>query len=326
MKFRCDGTPRSIRSAAPGAAPFGLESRSGRAVRLSFRFLCWFAFAACVRAGSAPAPARTDGLELESPGTFHFNLLPKAFSANPTLEMTVFTEFTEYGRTLPDASPGNPVYYVSHSKGFQSKGLPVGGEQPPPAPEIEQLLQQALMDRGYIPAEGSNHPPALALFYFWGTHAGVAVNDDFTNGYFPELRRQFIIEHAALVGGPAYAHRVAERLTFGAGPQDHTTKQDYLFYQADHDLYFVVVSAYAYEDVAQNKHRLAWRTTMTVNSAGVSLKETLPPLIVTAANYLGRPTDEAVALQRKVRPGSVSLGPLQVIEDNVTLPPPPRTK
>ncbi len=326
MKSHCDGTHPSIRPAAPSALSFGLKSRSGGVVKLSLRLLCLFAGAAHVHAGSAPAPARTDGLELESPGAFHFNLLPKAFSANPTLEMTVFTEFTDYGRTLPEAAPENPVYYVSHSKGLLSKGLPVGGEYPPAAAEVEQLLHKTLADRGYLPAVGSTHPPALALFYFWGTHAGVAVNDDFTNGYFPELRRQFIIEHAALVGGPAYAHRVAERLAFGTGPQDRTTKQDYLFYQADHDLYFVVVSAYAYEDVAQNQHRLAWRTTMTVNSVGVSMKETLPPLILTAAKYFGRPTDEAVALQRKVRAGTVTMGPLQIIEDNVTLPPPPPTK
>ncbi len=257
--------------------------------------------------------------ETSTPGVFRFSLLPKAFTANPNMEMTAFTEFTDYGRTLPAVSPQQPVYYVVHDKGFQSMGLPVGGEHPPVPAELERILQQSLMERGFLPAEGSIHLPTLALIFYWGSHNAIAIDDGLAR-LFPEMRRQYIIERATLVGGPAYARQVTERLSYGLGARDYSTKQRYLFYQADHDLYYVVVSAYDYGFLAHNQPRLAWRTTMTVNAQGVSMQQTLPPLIQIAAEYLGRPTDEAVALQRKVRSGTVSLGPLHVVEENVTMP------
>ena len=94
-----------------------------------------------------------------------------------------------------------------------------------------------------------------------------------------------------------------------------------LFQQADTDLYYVVVSAYDHASVVANAPKLAWRTTMTVNAIGVAMKESLPPLILTAGNWFGREMTETVAMRRSVRRGTVILGPLQVIEDEPTAKP-----
>ena len=77
----------------------------------------------------------------------------------------------------------------------------------------------------------------------------------------------------------------------------------------------MVASAYDYASVAQGKRTLLWRTNMTVNTAGVNMKETLPPLIATAAPFFGRETEGPEALQRRInRKGTVEIGNSTVVE------------
>ncbi len=83
------------------------------------------------------------------------------------------------------------------------------------------------------------------------------------------------------------------------------------------DVYYAVVSAYAYDELARTQRRLLWRTTMTVNTRGVSMGESLPPLVATAGAFFGRETNEPLALRREVRRGTVKRGPLKVIEEDV---------
>ncbi len=73
--------------------------------------------------------------------------------------------------------------------------------------------------------------------------------------------------------------------------------------------YFVVASAYDYKALAKGERRLLWRTKMTVNSMGVNMAESLPPLIASAAPFLGRETAEPVAMTKQVsRSGRVEVG------------------
>ena len=54
---------------------------------------------------------------------------------------------------------------------------------------------------------------------------------------------------------------------------------------------------------------------MTVNANGVSMRDAVPPLVISAGQYLGRETDDTVAIGRRVRRGTVTLGPLKIITD-----------
>ena len=269
-------------------------------------------------AARAQAPAEPAGEALSGGSGFLLNLIPKAFVANPMLEMTVFTEFTEFGRTLTPATPYQPVYFEALDKGLQSRGYTMAGNKPPPREELIAILHRALAAAGYLPA-GEGHRPGLALVYFWGTHNAL---DPDMRAQFPELAEQYLLERATLVGGRAYRHELETGLDFGFGLGDRMPKKIFLFNQASDDLYYAVVSAYAYDDLAHNERRLVWRTTMTVNARGVSMGECLPPLIVTAGNYFGHATDEPVAIRRQVRRGTVTLGPLVVIADDVPAPKP----
>ena len=95
--------------------------------------------------------------------------------------------------------------------------------------------------------------------------------------------------------------------------------------QAGSSVYYAVVSAYAAEDIARNDRQLLWRTTMTVNTQGVSMRESLPPLIVTGGEFFGRPTEGPIAIRRQVRRGTVKLGPLVVISSDVPTTSPAET-
>jgi hypothetical protein len=256
-----------------------------------------------VSAVAAPAPA-AEG--------FGFSLIPNAFTRNPLLSMTVFTELTDYGRTLAPATVEAPVYFQAHDRGLQSKGETVSGEISPTPAALQDTLFSALAGAGYLPAP-ADRPSQLVLIYYWGSHLSM---DPDLAALFPELHQQRVMERAMLVGGRTYRQQVRDQIEFGYTFADRTPKKNFLIHQATQDLNFVVVSAYDRAALAKGKRQLAWRTTMTVSTAGVSMKDSLPPLVMTAGAYFGRETAEPVAINRRARRGTVNLGPLTIIADS----------
>jgi hypothetical protein len=246
------------------------------------------------------------------PEAFGFSLVPNAFSSNPRLSMTVFTEMTDHGRELPQASAESPVYFISYDAGRKSEGEPIG-EKVFPAPDaLQDILFRSLANNGYRPA-APGQTPSLALIYYWGSHS--SIEDPEEIALFPERNQQHVLERAMLVGGSAYRRKIADEYAFGYTFADRMPKQAFLIDQASRDMYFVVVSAYDHAEMLAGRRRLAWRTTMTVSANGVSMRDALPPLVLTAADYFGRATDEPVAINRRARRGTVTLGPLQIITD-----------
>ncbi len=267
-------------------------------------------------AAAEPGTDNTPAIREASAPAFNLNLIPKPFQKNPQLEMTVYTVMTDFGRTLPAASPADPVTFVASDHGFMPLGDNVGHQRPPLPAEIEKIMVRALNERGYV-AVPVGQSPHLVLIYYWGSHYRLDLE---MARMFPEMHRQHLLERATLVGGPEYALEIQRQFEWGYLPGDRSLKKGYLFQQADTDLYFVVVSAYDHASILAKAPKLAWRTTMTVNAIGVAMKESLPPLILTAGEWFGREMDETVALRRSVRRGTVELGPLRVIEDDE--PPP----
>ncbi len=246
-------------------------------------------------------------------GAWYQFLIPQAFTPNPQLEMSAFTEFTPAGRKLAAVSPDRPVYYVAQDQGYQPKGDVVAGDHPPEGAGLTRFMRQALANRGYLPAGDESHPPGLALVFYWGSHYAL---DPEMAGMFSELAERHLQERASLVGGRRYAHQLNLQMAFGTSLADRSAKKDFLRHQSARDLYYVVVSAYDFKDLARGEHRLLWRTTLTVGANGVSMRESLPPLILTGGEYFGRAMDDTVALRRAVRRGTVNLGPLRIIESD----------
>jgi hypothetical protein len=278
----------------------------------SLRPLVLFGLLAGLSAAQPPETTpRPPEAQIDKPG-FHLSLLPKAFTKNPDLEMTVNTQVTPYGKGLPEASPEHPVYYIGHDSGYQQRGETIG-EHPPPPSELQRHLIIALKNRGYLAADAA-HPPSLVLFFYWGSHNTM---DRETAGMFPEQQARQELERAMLVGGAAYRQKEADRMTLGPGPADHLGKEEYLTYQTQHDLYYALVSAYDFAALLKKERKLAWRTSMTVNASGVSMTETLPVLMASSAFYFGRETTEPIAVMRDLHRGTVRLGPLRILENGV---------
>ncbi len=263
---------------------------------------------------------------MKKPGGFQLELLPKAFASNPRIEMTVYSERTDYGRTLPDPTPEQPAYYVAHSEGYKPMGSSPIRENPPAQEKIDTLLQGVLAKRSFLPAREISHPPTLAIFYYWGSHSGLDVRDIMGSPELISLRRRDILERARLVGGLDNVQKMARQMDEGIPIHERMAREQHLQYQAAHNLYYVVVSAYDFAALTRGERKLAWRTTLTVNDQGVSMKETLPPLITSAIDFYGRDTGESLALQRRINRGSVTLGPLIIIGTALPDPEPAPTK
>jgi len=241
-----------------------------------------------------------------------FSLIPNAFSKNPLLTMTVFTDVTQLGRSLPAATKEAPVYFATHDLGMQMMGEQMAGQLSPAPADLQRTLFSALAAGGYQPApEGRS--PGLLLVYYWGSH--YSMDPDQVEA-FPELNHQRLMERAMLVGGPAYRRQIRHEIEFGHTFADRTPKKTFLITQTAGDLYYVVVSAYDYAELAAGRRKLAWRTTMTVSTNGVAMRDGLPPLIMTAADYFGHETAEPVAINRRARRGTVTLGPLYIVADD----------
>ncbi|HEX2854547.1 MAG TPA: hypothetical protein VHO24_15055 [Opitutaceae bacterium] len=270
-----------------------------------------------VPAATAAATAAPKSKILRS-GDNVFSLLPKSFQRNPILDMTVNTEMTEYGRLLRPATVAQPVYYIAQPAGFRQFGVPTAGEKPPPAQELETAMTRALAETGYLQASQPGPSPSLVVIYYWGTHNKL---DPETAKDFPELAAKYQLERAVLVGGKKYAHQLGQIMEFGETLFDRTQEKEYLRDQALGDLYFVVASAYDYAAVTQGQKKLVWRTTMTVSTGGVSLRETLGPLIATAAPYFGRESTKPEIVARRVaREVRVEVGIPTVVEEKKTKP------
>lgn len=235
-------------------------------------------------------------------------LLPDALVANPTLSMTAYTTVTRIGREFftPPAD-GQPVHFEARDDGQKQLGQKLAGERSPPPETIREILFTALATNGYQPAPAGVRPKLL-LVYYWGSHNA----DRDLATLFPELARQYLAERAFLVGGDAFQAHVMD----GSPIEGGRTKVWFLKDQAREDLNFVVVSAYDYDAHSLGEARLVWRTTLTVGARGVSLEDSLAPLILTGADYFGREMPEPLGFRRPVRRGTVTLGPLQIMATN----------
>ena len=255
---------------------------------------------------------RAPRYEVPRTGDLVFHLLPKSLQLNPLLEMTVKTTFTPYGRKIPPATPERPVYYAMQSAGFRALGEAVGGLRPPPAERLERVARQALAYNGYVPADEA-HPASLAVMLTWG-----AYHSPMARGIYSEIPADF----SNLQSDSAAARRISQVLVGGGTSYRSRDREKYsaLTDQAQGDLYFVLASAYDGAELARGNRRLVWRTYMTVGATGISMNESLGPLIASAGPYLGREMNEPEFTSHSIsRVGTVEIGPSKIIESDVKI-------
>jgi hypothetical protein len=264
-----------------------------------------------------PSAGTTGAVHQPKDGDFTFSLLPKAFQRSPDLEMTVNTEVTPYGALLRKPTPENPTFYLAYDAGFKPMGDTIGGEHPPKPEAIDRTMHSALAQGGYLLSTAPEQRPTLMIIYFWGSHNRM---DRETESQFPALAAKHRLERAMLVGGHPQVEKMSRALEWGESLTDRTPEYEYLRDQSNDDLYYVVASAYDYNALAHKERKLVWRTTMTVNARGVSMQESMMPLIETAGPFFGREMKQPEIASRRVERWGVRIGESKVIESDVALP------
>ena len=148
----------------------------------------------------------------KAPG-WSFELVPRAFQKNPSLDITVISELSEAGKKRPMVSTEAPVYYLAQPGGYRERGEPTH-QKPLPAAEVEKILARALAKSGYFPAT-AEHSPSIAVIYTWGAHNVVEVADP-ENASDKIIRN--ILDRAALAGGDKFARDLAKAITDSQAP------------------------------------------------------------------------------------------------------------
>lgn len=306
----------------------------------------------------APSQAEAD----QGSDSFVFQLLPNSLNKNPRLQMSFVTEMSDAGRKLPPPSPTQPVYYLAQAGGYRQigDGASVGEQVPPPA-DMQKLMQDALTKAGYLPADAA-HPATLVVIFHWGSYTTPPETPD-APPIPVEIKNHQILERAALVGGEKYSRALEQALVEASALADtkapsrpnavtgepvadnvfgnatgsfsdafdpiamflaKTPKNRELYDLATGSCYYVIASGYDAAAAAKKQKLLLWRTKMSVAADGVSLAETVSPMVSRSSRYLGKETDGAVTLSRRIHEGRVDLGELKIMgeADKLSTPEP----
>lgn len=296
-------------------------------------------FAVSLGDGFAAQPAAPVAPAQDEAPRFVFSLLPKSLQRRPRVDFNVLTTLTPAGKQLAVPSTEQPAYYVLE-QGI-NRNVGVGAEhnlKSPPVEKIKEVLQAALAQSGYRPSD-EQHPASLVVIFHWGSSSYNPSEDD---GSDELMRRKVLLDRAMLLAGEKFALRVSEameQIDRNAGmlpemaamvpnPFEQMMNESHQMARLVDELfsssYFVVASAFDYAAMAKNQPLLLWRTKMTVNSIGVNMTETVPPLIASAAPYFGRDMETPMLVSKQIsRDGKVEIGEAKVIEADVRPAPPP---
>lgn len=303
---------------------------------------------------SSNAPSATASLPQatkESDWQWRFALLPRSFQKHPWVDFNVISEMTVAGRLLPQPSPEQPLFYELHQSEISDLGVESEGTgRPPNVENLTRALEHALSENGLLPGAPPQNPATILLVCHWGYYSLLQDDPDFDAANQVRKRRE-LLDRAALIGGEGFAREFAEVLeksdsyleamaafvsassrlpqampimgdmtpgTDFLNPLELFKRRDdktrHLVEESSRPCYFVVVSAYDRESAMKNRRVLLWRTKMTVNADGVSMRETLLPLIANTGAYLAKDMTETATVEKRInRGGKVELGPLRII-------------
>lgn len=284
---------------------------------------------------------------------FIFQLLPNSLSKNPRLNLSYVTEMSEPGRKISPPSPEKPAYYQAKDGGYRQMGDGfAAGEHVPPAGDFQKLMMNALAKAGYQEADAS-HSASLIIVFQWGSYVAPSNAPDAPPVSLGIKNRQLleraalvggekyaraleaaIVEASLQQNAPTSERPDAALPSVIAGENPGAAAEGYfsdfanpikmflrdspknqeLFDLAAGSCYYVIATAYDKAAYLEKKQFVAlWRTKMTVAADGVSLADTVQPMIARSPYFLGRETDGAVTLSRRIHDGRVDLGELKVM-------------
>jgi hypothetical protein len=223
------------------------------------------------------------------------------------VQVITTTDATPAGALLRPPSPADPVYYVAKNFGYRDFGAPIPGDKRPVSQEMIRMIVRVLATAGYLPADAQHHPTQLIIFA-WGTlYSDVMPNAESHMNYpnpgnfnFPDSQLNYpdtqlnFVQELRFLGGDKLG-LISEYLDDWLVPRMPglnriDSNSEAIRRVATQDLYAAALAGYEFP-VQQPKHpKLLWRTKIACPAAGLVLADTLPPMLVIAAPYIGRET------------------------------------
>ena len=220
------------------------------------------------------------------------------------IDVMTVTKVTEEGRTYPNATLANPVYYKIIDLGEQAFGRVWAGESIPSRRSARKWLMTALVEQGYRLAD-EQHPPTQLLVFIWGMTQGIGIEFFGFNPRIPPFHPNGVVSKAL----------------------DFT----------DSDLFLGMVRSFTMDSETSPQTTLLWETRFACPANGLALSDALPLLIHTAAANFGRETKLPVNINASDRfKGRVDFGELKIMgvvpssemkhqkTENAPIPPEPR--
>jgi len=238
--------------------------------------------------------------------------------ASGTTQVDVIVDMTDAGRKVAPPTPGQPVYYLPLPEGFEKVGYAPNYQRPPPsAAEVERFIEKVFATQGYRVLVHGSHP-TLCLDLVWGyisTGREFGAANVVPVGWMSALiYGNTVIDgawdsHTSTPDGKAMDNRLADDL-----------KAASLLSR-----YFVIVSAFDFQDWLHHKATLLWRAHISTAVCGHSFDQVLPSMVTTAAPLLGRETTRPMLATVPVVPdGHVIVG-APYIKGDMSPPPPAAT-
>ena len=226
------------------------------------------------------------------------------------IDVITVTDMTDLGRTYPNATPVQPVYYMIVNLGEKYFGRSWGGERTPKSREALKWMMEAMAKQGYLLAN-DQHPPTQLFVFAWGMLQGSSGRPalKFLGGEKVDLMWE-LEENGGFANknGGFVNSRVLLR-----GLQ-RTGIAGKVWDIAEEDLFIGIVRSYTIDSLKAEKPELLWETRFGCPSTGFWMKDAMPQMIKAAALNFGRETKLPVNLNATVEfKGRVDYGELKIM-------------
>ena len=195
--------------------------------------------------------------------------------------MIVIAEHTDQGAEQGRPEPERPVYYIACDAGYIEAGNPIAGLKPPSPVTVGHALRTALDSAGYQLATKQSSP-SLVLVYSYGSIS--EIHDAPRYGNKPNFRARLdMVAPQKLVQQTLRYSLYETDSNAGFVRPDVRDTLDY----ANAPRYFVVVSAYDYNELTRQTPTLLWRVRLSTGDNSGAMEDILPTLARASAPYLG---------------------------------------
>lgn len=205
--------------------------------------------------------------------------------------MTV-TDMTEVGRTYPNATPKEPVYYMIIDLGERYFGRSWAGERKPKSREALKWTMEAMAKQGYRLAD-DQHPPTQLFVFGWGMIQGGSGRPalKFLGGDKADLMWEqeenggFASKNGGFVNSRVLLRGIQRTGIAGK-----------LWDISESDLFIGIVRSYTMDSLKSEKTVLLWETRFGCPATGLWMTEAMPQMIKVAALNFGRETKLPVSV------------------------------